>query len=1827
MGGYIQIGTSESPFLHKAIITMHGSRQDTQLPLYGNKVWALQDTTLEINGEPRNFLRSTLSSTVLKEQNTITVKDKVDWNVGDQIVIASSDYIHSHAEVRYIKSIAGNSIVLNKPLNYQHYSSIDKYGNTDFPMETEVALLTRNIVFQGFIDKDSRRYGAHIYSSNQDSTVKISYCEFKNVGQANILDRYPINIHNIENAADSYLIGNSIHNSYARAINIYNTNNLRVRNNLAYFIFGSAFVLESGLEANNIIDNNLGISIMQSWTLHNIDTTPAVFYISSPKNVIINNSAAGGDWAGFQYDLSDVSSLDPYICPSGAKLLKFSNNIAHSNAKFGLYIYKYIPRNMPCNPSLNLRANDWLLDNPGIKTVFNNFIAFSNRENGVVAEYVGNLVFDNFLIADSVLAGIQISDTKNTYIDGMILSNSVLVGLSLNKINNQENSKNIAGLITPRSDNLLVFNVSFYNFTFAQSMTAITTCSKCNSYKLLITGGKTTKFELLNFINVDRRILWGGYKKEVFLDIDGSLTNLKNSMITSFYPHLDGIAQCNRTDAAILDDSILCNSSVQIRTLIFRNLAGARSFVGLELKVYRIPDLQFNVSGNLTLNSSKFTKDVMKSVWQDTPYSWSLPFVTGHIYNVHWHNGNMDFTKMNLRPSLYWNSQDKSIILKFNCSDYKDDYNVKILQLNGTKNNVSKVQNFNSFSSGDYSFSNISNDFIIGINGNNNGSIDINTIRIAPIINDTQNLNDTQNQNETRNTTTIKPDWDNIRYWSNASLWPNKMVPLDGEDVLIEADWVMYLDVDTANLGTLIIDGFMSCKSTSKLQLRAERIWVRNGYLTAGNATNPYPYPLEIILIGGKSSSDLVIDSFINSGNKILAVTGKLDLYGLIPSKTSTRLSNIISKGDTSIDLIEAVDWNIGWEILIGPTEKSSNEYEKKVISDIINGGKTLVLAEPIEFFHYGSNNFAYISDEGSHLDMRAVVGVLSRNIRIKGDKQENLGCNILVYQYTDEYSGRIRRGNINFEGVEISFCGQSDTERAALDIKYIKKGSISSVRGSTIHDGFGWGLNVFSSNSLIFEQNIISNCQKYLAKFSFSNNFSFSRNLLIGARNRNLSSALNLYDMVAGFSMESAISGNSNFVVHHNIIQGSQGNGFVVPGFKCDDNLNTFVFNSANSIEHAGVILLGNNSYCLELRNLTIFTSKYAVLSNFEAQGIVLKSMIFAENIFGPFIMYSNEGMDNRIIYKDVVFIAIARDNCPECYAENTSCSNSKAIILPIVTISGNGKSLPLYKSPFGLVTLDSDAAFDQQLFIENVRFINYKMNYTDGDNKNFFSCHSNVIFKMRDSAPDASASVQIANTKLVNSETASFFSLTSPSSSLTGCGNHMCTGENNWLFTDMDGLFLGSKSQIIPLNSGIYDARCNQNLKWNGQICSGYNFGILQFENNGADQRTRPIAPVSLSSLHMRNKLNQWKEWQWEGQTPRNRRLSRFHGLVELNVSVTAGFEVTVPESMKFRLESKDVNDFVLLNIVYERPNVIEVWNAVSSKFITPFRANQTNLLDEKANCGANIYDSNLNKISFILTGGKNCILTIRTVDSVKITMRMETTLDDFYKNNGEATFFDKMSTFLGIDFSRIRIANIRSGSVIIDFHIVENRTFEKGTSSSESILKNPNDTLKVDQLHFDTKNREFNHIMDQLANVTSDENNTLGLPWQVLDMKTEPVINNPNNLTVNNNNQTTNESSSIDWGAVNSTNNETIVASVRDNDNGDGKLTLEFIIALSVIIPSLLIILIIGCCCINIRGGSSLFKIIVQKIFGKQEELSSRAIRYSGDFRNVKINQIVK
>ncbi len=62
------------------------------------------------------------------------------------------------------------------------------------------------------------------------------------------------------------------------------------------------------------------------------------------------------------------------------------------------------------------------------------------------------------------------------------------------------------------------------------------------------------------------------------------------------------------------------------------------------------------------------------------------------------------------------------------------------------------------------------------------------------------------------------------------------------------------------------------------------------------------------------------------SGNKMLAVTGTLQLYGKPINNVWTKLTIIASVGDTTIEVANSADWSVGDKIVVGPTYAGTKE-------------------------------------------------------------------------------------------------------------------------------------------------------------------------------------------------------------------------------------------------------------------------------------------------------------------------------------------------------------------------------------------------------------------------------------------------------------------------------------------------------------------------------------------------------------------------------------------------------------------------------------------------------------------------------------------------------------------------------------------------------------------------------------------------------------------------------------------------------------------------------------------------------------------------------------
>src|SRR3989449_2922146 len=257
--GELEIGTEKAPHTRKATITFTDNVKDEDMSGTGgtndrsDRGIMMMGGTLNLHGNRTNSWTK-LSKTAEAGSNSIEVLNAAGWRVGDVIVLASTDFDPHQAERRTIAAIRGNTITLDKKLDYMHF------GKSTFNVDErgEVGMLSRNIVVQASPDSDKTLFGGHIMAMNR-SKMFVEGVELNRMGQNMHLARYPIHWHLIGDAQGQYIKNSAIHDTYSRCVTVHGTNYVDVENNVTYNNIGHCFFLEDAVEHGNQFVHNLAI--------------------------------------------------------------------------------------------------------------------------------------------------------------------------------------------------------------------------------------------------------------------------------------------------------------------------------------------------------------------------------------------------------------------------------------------------------------------------------------------------------------------------------------------------------------------------------------------------------------------------------------------------------------------------------------------------------------------------------------------------------------------------------------------------------------------------------------------------------------------------------------------------------------------------------------------------------------------------------------------------------------------------------------------------------------------------------------------------------------------------------------------------------------------------------------------------------------------------------------------------------------------------------------------------------------------------------------------------------------------------------------------------------------------------------------------------------------------------------------------------------------------------------------------------------------------------------------------------------------------------------
>src|SRR5580765_7259439 len=332
--GTLEIGTEAKPHTRKATVTLTDSVKDEDISMPAATVASdrsdrgimLMGGTLSLHGNRTNSWTK-LSKTAEAGSSSIDVLNAAGWRAGDMIVLASTDFDAHQAERRTIAAIRGNTITLDKKLDYMHFGKI----TFDVDERGEVGMLSRNIVVQASPDADATLFGGHIMAMGA-SKMFFEGVELNRMGQNMHLARYPIHWHLVGDAQGQYIKNSAIHDTYSRCVTVHGTNFLDVENNVTYNSIGHCFFLEDAVEHGNQFVHNLGMltkchpdapcaatnlgpfGVTAGSNFYTAgqdakdvllpsDNTASSFWITNPDNIYRDNVAAGSDSTGFWFAL------------------------------------------------------------------------------------------------------------------------------------------------------------------------------------------------------------------------------------------------------------------------------------------------------------------------------------------------------------------------------------------------------------------------------------------------------------------------------------------------------------------------------------------------------------------------------------------------------------------------------------------------------------------------------------------------------------------------------------------------------------------------------------------------------------------------------------------------------------------------------------------------------------------------------------------------------------------------------------------------------------------------------------------------------------------------------------------------------------------------------------------------------------------------------------------------------------------------------------------------------------------------------------------------------------------------------------------------------------------------------------------------------------------------------------------------------------------------------------------------------------------------------------------------------------------------------------
>ncbi|MEL6236099.1 MAG: right-handed parallel beta-helix repeat-containing protein, partial [Pseudomonadota bacterium] len=310
-------------------------------------------------------------------------------------------------------------------------------------------------------------------------------------------------------------------------------------------------------------------------------------------------------------------------------------------------------------------------------------------------------------------------------------------------------------------------------------------------------------------------------------------------------------------------------------------------------------------------------------------------------------------------------------------------------------------------------------------------------------------------------------------------------------------------------------------------------------------------------------------DLVIEDNNAFLMAMGegsRIEIHAADAAKESwTQLTQNAIAGDTELHFDESTGWEIGDVIAIAPSGSDYTQDEVRTIKWISEDGKHVRLDAPLEYSHIGvieqhTNGKTGEDFREYDVDMRAEVALLSRNVTIQGDTDDDgYGAHTMVMHGASQH----------ISGAEFTRVGQID-ELGRYPIHWHMGADVSGqyVENISIHEAYNKGVTVHGSFNARVEGNVVFD---HIGHGMFTEDGSeygnqFLGNLVFGTHRSETGQPIPTdRSHVASYWIENT---NNTFVGNH--AAGSEGFGFFVAPAPLPHGLSAEAYDRA---EHPQII------------------------------------------------------------------------------------------------------------------------------------------------------------------------------------------------------------------------------------------------------------------------------------------------------------------------------------------------------------------------------------------------------------------------------------------------------------------------------------------------------------------------------------------------------------------------------------------------------------------------------------------------------------------------------